>query len=385
MAGVLFCGLRPKDYDFSNKVSLIDGSGGLQFEKYSMVYTQPIGAEISRQLARQDGFTLFLNFDPQPDFDDGFGLMLVMHGGDDAEQLIIGQWKSHIIAMNGDDYAHKRRVPRISFDTSKYLRIVTSRIGKSRIDKSGIDESDFGIQVVLTSEENGTRVYVNGKLIKQRPNLVLKVPAGEGVRLILGASPYGQSSWQGDIHSLAFCKGAFPEKAVERLVWGPEGSAYPNKFGEADAFFAYDFSQINGNTVKDLSGNSVDIHIPDRVVPLEKKILARPGPDLEIDRRLFLDVAINFLGFVPLGFLLAAVLSHSALLSIKQRISLAVLVCFLLSLGIEVAQAWLPSRDSSLLDLVMNTMGGGGGALLIFATDPHGPTQTLFLSLRDRQ
>ena len=131
---ISFFGLRPKDYDFTNRVSLIEGRGGLQFEKYSMAHTEQVGDNMARQLSGQKGFTLFLNFNPQPDFDDGFGLILVMHSGNDSEQLIIGQWKSHIIAMNGDDYAHKQRLPRISFDT----KIEDRQIGFRNT--SGIDK-----------------------------------------------------------------------------------------------------------------------------------------------------------------------------------------------------------------------------------------------------
>ena len=94
--------------------------------------------------------------------------------------------------------------------------------------------------------------------------------------------------------------------------------------------------------------------------------------ELEIDKRLFLDVAINFIGFVPLGFLLAVVLMQSGSLGAKAVFRLTVVFCFMLSLGIEVAQAWLPSRSSSLLDLVMNTVGALVGALIVRGRNVRG-------------
>jgi glycopeptide antibiotics resistance protein len=36
----------------------------------------------------------------------------------------------------------------------------------------------------------------------------------------------------------------------------------------------------------------------------------------------------------------------------------------MLSLGIELAQAWIPSRSSQMLDLALNTMGGAIGVAL---------------------
>ena len=40
-------------------------------------------------------------------------------------------------------------------------------------------------------------------------------------------------------------------------------------------------------------------------------------------------------------------------------------VAFFSFLAIEVAQAWMPSRSSNLHDLVLNTLGGGGGAFAV--------------------
>jgi glycopeptide antibiotics resistance protein len=40
------------------------------------------------------------------------------------------------------------------------------------------------------------------------------------------------------------------------------------------------------------------------------------------------------------------------------------LVCGAISLTIELAQAWIPSRSSQMLDLILNTLGGGIGVLL---------------------
>jgi glycopeptide antibiotics resistance protein len=39
-------------------------------------------------------------------------------------------------------------------------------------------------------------------------------------------------------------------------------------------------------------------------------------------------------------------------------------LCFLLSLAIELAQAWIPSRSSQMLDLMLNTLGGATGVAL---------------------
>jgi VanZ family protein len=40
---------------------------------------------------------------------------------------------------------------------------------------------------------------------------------------------------------------------------------------------------------------------------------------------------------------------------------MTVILCMLLSLTIELLQAWIPTRVSSLMDLILNTLGAGIG------------------------
>lgn len=76
----------------------------------------------------------------------------------------------------------------------------------------------------------------------------------------------------------------------------------------------------------------------------------------------WLDIILNVLGFVPLGFMLAAAWPprwgrFAALL-------LTVVVATFLSLSLETAQTLLPTRVASNLDLGANALGGFVGALL---------------------
>ena len=141
---------------------------------------------------------------------------------------------------------------------------------------------------------------------------------------------------------------------------------------EAETLFSYDFEEIKGHAVADRSGNNNPIELPAMVTPLKKQILSLPWQDFRTDRGMLLDVGVNLFGFVPLGFFLAAVLSRSTLLSGMRALVMTVVACCLVSLLIELAQAWLPSRNSSLLDLMLNTLGGGGGAMLALGIERRG-------------
>jgi VanZ family protein len=73
------------------------------------------------------------------------------------------------------------------------------------------------------------------------------------------------------------------------------------------------------------------------------------------------DLWLNALGFVPLGFMLAA--SLRGLSNRFASLLLATLICVLFSGALECVQNYLPTRVASNLDFVTNSLGGFIGAL----------------------
>ena len=74
------------------------------------------------------------------------------------------------------------------------------------------------------------------------------------------------------------------------------------------------------------------------------------------------DVIANWLGYVPLGFLVAWVLMKR--IGGVPAVALAAVVCSGLSLSLEWAQSWLPRRVPSNVDWLLNSTGGLIGAAL---------------------
>jgi VanZ family protein len=76
----------------------------------------------------------------------------------------------------------------------------------------------------------------------------------------------------------------------------------------------------------------------------------------------FFDVAANFLGYVPMGFLLALAKARTG----RGRGAwwAGVLGASFLSLGLETVQSYLPLRVPSNVDWLLNTVGGISGATL---------------------
>ena len=74
------------------------------------------------------------------------------------------------------------------------------------------------------------------------------------------------------------------------------------------------------------------------------------------------DVFLNFLSYVPLGFLVAASRRHRP--GAGTTLAFTVACCAALSFAMEGLQLFLPTRVTSLLDWMANTIGAATGALL---------------------
>ena len=86
------------------------------------------------------------------------------------------------------------------------------------------------------------------------------------------------------------------------------------------------------------------------------------------------DVAINTIGYAPLGLLLMLVFLRSG--SAGRALTLSVVVGAVLSLGVETIQSYLPSRVPSNADLALNIVGTALGACAAAALDKLGVIKT---------
>src|SRR6266540_3868673 len=94
------------------------------------------------------------------------------------------------------------------------------------------------------------------------------------------------------------------------------------------------------------------------------------------------DLAANFLGYLPLGFL--AVLAAHPILRVRAACAFAVLCALALSFTLESLQLYLPTRTSSNLDLFANTAGGIIGALAAAAASRSLLREEGLKAIRDR-
>jgi VanZ family protein len=92
------------------------------------------------------------------------------------------------------------------------------------------------------------------------------------------------------------------------------------------------------------------------------------------------DMLTNVLVYMPLGLLLAW--SWRARLDTGVRLALCAATGLLLSTGLEITQAYLPERTSSLMDIALNTAGMFLGALLPALLADNNPLGSRWLHWR---
>jgi hypothetical protein len=326
-----------------NHVTWIRDQAGIHLRKYGIAYTNSIIEEKSC-FADSNNFSIEIALKPAGPSLDGFSFIVVLHDGNDSNQLLMAQWRSWIIFMNGDDYAYKRKTNRIAVDTALLPQ--------------------GPLFMTLTSHNNGTKLYCNGKLIKENHTLALTMPSGGKSRLLVGNSVYGRNSWEGDVFGLAIYRATLDSKEVG-LHFGEWSKKHKFEFAEVEKpWVLYDFDERDGKRVLDHAIGNHHLNIPHWMKVLNKKILEADFGNFDIESDYVQDCLLNVVGFMPLGFALSATLVRFRGKSDLRVILQTVFFCFLVSLFIEVVQAWMPSRNSSLSDLILNTCGALLGSII---------------------
>jgi VanZ family protein len=346
---IFFFGLRFEGFAFTNNVTWSASGNGLRFGPSGMAY-----AEVTLPSCREGAecpFTIEMALRPDMREDGRFKIILLLHGGDDAGQLLIGQWRTSLVVMNGDDYDGRQGMPRTG---------IRNAFSEPR-----------QILVAVTSGPQGTALFLDGKKVRHHRSLQLAHPAaGRPARLIVGNSGYARHSWAGEVMGVALYDRALDAKRIKAhaKIWTQEGAFTP--FLKDDPTALYAFTERGGTETRELAGKNPPLAIPPVLKPLQREILAAPHSP-RADRTYIEDVLVNLAGFVPLGFLVGAVVTNNGNRSRRWGFVVTVLICFTVSLSIEIAQAWIPSRSSELTDLVLNVAGGGLGYWFVEPVERH--------------
>jgi len=214
--------------------------------------------------------------------------------------------------------------------------------------------------ITISSDGHETNLYLNGKLARRAPWFSIEPTDFRGT-LVIGVSPEGHDPWKGIVRGLAIYEGPIGSaQAQDDLqTWQLDtGKFY--KAGISPAAL-YMFQEGHGKVAKSAVDGAPELVIPKVYSNLRPVLLKPLWKEFAISWDYFGDVAVNIVGFVPLGFVVCLVLLEWGT---GHPVKTAILLCFLISLVIELGQYLLPFRSSGTTDLLTNTLGSALGAWL---------------------
>jgi VanZ family protein len=338
--GILAFGLWPFNFHARNHVEWLPNGSGLHFGGYGEAYSR------SQWTRKQP-----------PDPDPGVTIELWVRSGERKYNQVSGLVS--IVDSSPDCFSIAQSGPDVL--VRGQFQDANHRVALRRI---YIDDAFPQTQprfLTVTSGPQGTALYLDGATRRKFPFVLTKSNFAGG--LLLGHNFVGHQAWAGDLLGLAVYDRPLAQTEIikDYAAWQHANAAELVRSPGLAALYLFD--EGSGDVIHNRAGDAPDITIPLRFTELHKTFLSfssnldRANLDLS-------DIAENIAGFVPLGFFLCAFLRYGKRLETSRAILLAVILGGVTSLTIELLQAYLPSRESSLLDLLNNTFGTALGAAL---------------------
>ena len=284
---MLYFGIRRRGPRPDNHILWSASGPGLTFERFAQAFTEHFFTATSAGT----GLTIEMAIQPELSKYSSFRFLLLVHDGWDEDQLVIGQWRSSLMVMNGDDYSNNRRRPKIYFQLNGYDK-------KSHL-------------VTIVSNPAGTRLYFDGVLKRKSAELVLRYPRGaEPTKLVLGNSLTGNNPWIGTIYGLACYDRGLSDDEVGQHYRKWRARPDFSTFQDDAPRLLYAFDEGRGERVYNKIVGGPDLMVPAWMKVLQLKVLSWPRLENLLRVGMLEDILANLLGFVPLGFLLLATLAR---------------------------------------------------------------------------
>jgi hypothetical protein len=201
--------------------------------------------------------------------------------------------------------------------------------------------------LTITSGIHGTAVYRDGILARATQRFRLSSQEFTG-RLVLGDAAGQPDSWSGELLGLAIYSRELTAAQVQRHYQTWTQGERPEISAEEHNIALYRFGERSGRVVHNQAISGVDLYIPEKYAVLDRSFLEPFWKEFSMSWSYWDTFPKNIVGFIPFGFCFYACLSAHKV----GRAALAtVILGTLVSLTIEVLQAYLPTRDSGTTDI----------------------------------
>jgi hypothetical protein len=319
LGGILVACLWPF-HSPRNEVTWIGGGNGLRF-----AYPGTVMSAGELQATVPSGWPCSIEIWAQPARRSESSTLLALHTAGNPLQLMLRQSLTDLRVMLND--ADGRRDFYVN-DAFSSLRPVF---------------------ITISSDASGTAVYIDGALVRALRGF--RISAGDcSGQLVLATSPIENDPWTGRLQGLAIYDRtlAAPEVVSHCQNWTKKGQ--PAVTAQERCVALYLFDEHSGKVAHNQMEPEPDLLIPPKYQIADQTFLMAFWKGFDPP-----DIIENIIGFIPLGFLFYAYLSMR---SPMKRLAVTVTVLGgLISVTMEVAQAYLPTRQSDTTDIITNTFG----------------------------
>jgi hypothetical protein len=330
-------------YRPTNDAVWLPDSPGLYFNGRGIAYTEKVP-----QVPLQKGISVEILLKERPGSKNwGPKEIISLYDGSASPSLLVGQWGGRIFLYSRFEQNKGEKWYRQFRSKNRLMR------GKPQL-------------VAFTLDSREKALYINGELRNRERSNISRAEEFFSGRLILGNSPAGGAGWWGEIQGVALYDRSLSASEAEKhsaLVFqqGMQGLA------AEDCLLLYTFEEGKGKTVGSIIGENNPFYLPDHRVAFIKTILNLKNMRIEfLSGQPLEDFVANIFFFIPYGVLLALLLFRQFSVSFFWTGILVVFSGGLLSLTVEIAQFFLPSRNPAITDVISNMLGSGIGSSLAF-------------------
>lgn len=211
--------------------------------------------------------------------------------------------------------------------------------------------------ITVTYGAGGLAVYVNGTPAATDPAFRFN-PALSG-RLIVGDAARQPDSFRGRIRGVAILNSELnaSEVRADYQRWVQSGTPADRKYAAL-----YLFDEGEGRVIHNHAGSAGSLLIPEKYMVVDKLALEPFWREFDLTQAYWSGNLKNVIGFVPVGLAFYAYFRFAR--GASRPMLYTFLIGMLLSVTIEVLQAFLPMRDSGTTDIITNTFGTYIGVVL---------------------
>jgi exosortase len=330
---VLFVGLWPFNFWQTNKVT-IRAVEGIILNPPATTYTK-IPA---KKLSHLKEFTIVLDVRPKREPTDGYARILTYSlTGDEINFGVTQERDSLVFILKADN---KRKLI--------YL------------EEEGILKNEYRSRLGIVYGSGRLKLYKDGTKVRELYTGHIEFSTWNNTYpLVIGSDADGNYCWRGSISMVSIFDRTLSGQEIQTLPAGVEGRP---------PIIHYVFGDTMPPPLFDRgSGEPANLSIPHHFTPYKRKILDFPRLDVQFFRDHLKDTLVNVVGLIPLGFLLAGYLNRRRVF-LKKTLLVSAILGIGLSIVIEFLQAFLPTRNSNMFNVIMNGIGTILGAFIQIGT-----------------